>query len=80
MLVHGAAMEQCTSHSRPRKAPADAGSMDAAQWPDEALQPLLYSLTNDGSVRVRRKAMAALESAQVRNKSRISQRLIKARI
>ncbi len=62
-------MERCAALSNPCKKPAAAGSPEAAQWPDQALEPLLYTLTNDGSVRVRRKAISTLKIAVVRDQA-----------
>ena len=45
----------------PQKAGQDAEPAEGL--PEEALQPLLYALSNDGSVRVRRGAMAVLKQA-----------------
>lgn len=44
-------------------ASAEQGADEQEGLPEEALRPLLYALTNDGSVRVRRAAMAVLKQA-----------------
>ena len=58
-------MEGCAVLSKPCMEPATARSSEAAKWPDQALELLLYTLTNDGSVRVRRKAISTLQVAVV---------------
>lgn len=40
---------------------ADKGADEVEGLPEEALQLLLYALTNDGSIHVRRAAMTVLE-------------------
>jgi len=54
-------MERIFSSRLNREAPAER-----EEWPTECLQLLLYTLTNDGSVRTRRAAMKVLEAAQAR--------------
>ena len=44
-------------------ASAEQGADEQQGLPEEALRLLLYALTNDGSVRVRRAAMAVLKQA-----------------
>ena len=55
----GRILEACAV--RPEEASQDAE--DAEAFPAEALQLVLYTLSNDGSVRVRRAAMAVLKQA-----------------
>ena len=44
---------------------SDSAHGDAFQWPPLAVDLLLYTLTNDPSIRARRAAMKALQAAQV---------------
>ena len=44
---------------------SDQAHGDAFQWPPLAVDLLLYTLTNDPSIRARRAAMKALQTAQV---------------
>jgi hypothetical protein len=64
MCAHAGMRQALEDHTIAlENAPADQGAGEQQGVPEEALRLLLYALTNDGSVRVRRAAMAVLKQA-----------------